>query len=162
MISNLGMWALNLLVVTILGFIAWSAKKMLSNIETKLDQNSTSIGDLSTKVENENKARMKEIISLSDKIELENKNLSDKLDVELKGISEKFEDKLEALRQDIDALGDKTDERIKELEKEFADYKERAAYKFVNKEEFVRAISGMDNKLDKIYEKLTIDRKEAS
>lgn len=160
--NTLSMWALNLAVVTVLGFIAWSAKKMLSNIENKLDNNSSSIGDLSTKVEDENKARMKEIVALSDKIELENKNLSDKIDFELRGVSEKFEDKLESLRLDIDTLGDKTDERIKELEKEFADYKERAAYKFVNKEEFVRAVSGMDNKLDKIYEKLTIDRREAS
>ena len=53
----------------------------------------------------------------------------------------------------------RTDQRVDNLEEKFAEYRERVASKFVQKEEFIRAIATMDTKLDKIYDRVA-DRKE--
>lgn len=51
---------------------------------------------------------------------------------------------------------------IKELTERFGSYREEVAMKYVHKDEFVRAITNMDKKLDKIYDLVALERKGAS
>lgn len=51
---------------------------------------------------------------------------------------------------------------IKELAEKFGSYREEVAQKYVHKDEFVRAITNMDKKLDKIYDLVALERRGAS
>lgn len=76
----------------------------------------------------------------------------------MKGTLKTIEDKICANVQETeDAKKD-----IRALEAKFNDYRERAAMDYVHKEEFIRAVTLMEKKLDKIYDLVALGRKEAS
>ncbi len=49
---------------------------------------------------------------------------------------------------------DDNSKKIGGLEKEFNNYKETIAMRYVQKDEFIRAVTNMDRKLDKIYDQI--------
>lgn len=72
---------------------------------------------------------------------------------------------LKTIEDKISANAQETENAIKELrclEEKFNNYREEAALKYVHKDEFVRAITNMDKKLDKIYDIVALDRRGAS
>ncbi len=51
-------------------------------------------------------------------------------------------------------------QKIETLEEKFYDYKEHVASRYVQKDEFIRAITSLDKKLDKIYDKVVEQKGE--
>lgn len=65
----------------------------------------------------------------------------------------------------IKSTNGKADERMKEnegkieaLEEKFNNFKEEIPQKYVSKDDFIRAISSIDVKLDKIYDYITLKK----
>ncbi|ABR46639.1 hypothetical protein Amet_4371 [Alkaliphilus metalliredigens QYMF] len=52
----------------------------------------------------------------------------------------------------------KNQEDIKELKEEFNEHKVRIAKEYVHKDDFIRAMSNVDKKLDKIHDVLVVKR----
>lgn len=53
----------------------------------------------------------------------------------------------------------KSEEKIEKIEKDFNDFKEKMPYNYVLREDFIRAVSAIDTKLDKIYDLVALERK---
>ena len=68
----------------------------------------------------------------------------------IKDLKKSIDGKIEKNIKDIDS----NTEKIENLEEKFSDYKETVAMRYVQKDEFIRAISNMDRKLDKIYDRV--------
>lgn len=60
----------------------------------------------------------------------------------------------------LDENDKKLEAKIDEFGKELTDYKLDVARDFVSKDEFIRTLSRVDNKLDKIYDEIMRQRKE--
>lgn len=52
----------------------------------------------------------------------------------------------------------KTDEKLENLEQKFNDFKAELPTKYVQKDDFIRAMSNVDTKLDKIYDLVAIKK----
>lgn len=83
----------------------------------------------------------------------------------IQGLETRLDCKLDAFREEIEknncALESRLEERIKSNEqryealyKDLNDYKGQVNKNFTLKDDFIRAISGIDRKLDKIYDTL--------
>jgi undecaprenyl pyrophosphate synthase len=77
----------------------------------------------------------------------------------LKDLKKSFEQKISNIELKIDASekrmsqeNDKMEKRIEELQKNFNDYKDYVSEKYTLKDDFIRAVSTIDKKLDKIYD----------
>lgn len=49
----------------------------------------------------------------------------------------------------------KNEESINSLQKELIDFQKEMPFRYVTRDEFIRSITNIDSKLDKIYEKLS-------
>lgn len=77
----------------------------------------------------------------------------------LKDLKKSFEQKISNIEFKIDVSekrmaqeNEKMEKRIAELQKNFNDYKDYVSEKYTLKDDFIRAISSVDKKLDKIYD----------
>jgi len=77
----------------------------------------------------------------------------------LKDLKKSFEQKISNIELKIDASekrmsqeNDKMEKRLEELQKNFNDYKDYVSEKYTLKDDFIRAVSTIDKKLDKIYD----------
>jgi len=68
----------------------------------------------------------------------------------IKDLKKSIEGRIEQNTKSIDA----NTEKIDNLEEKFNNYKETVAMRYVQKDEFIRAITNMDKKLDKIYDRV--------
>lgn len=84
--------------------------------------------DLKKGIENQLSGLNSKIDTLKEKVEQDNKELEDRLDKRIKCIEERHED----------------------LQRELIAYREHVNKNFTLKDDFIRAISGIDRKLDKI------------
>ncbi|WP_427340620.1 hypothetical protein [Caloranaerobacter sp. DY30410] len=66
----------------------------------------------------------------------------------VKDLKKSIESKIEDNQTRIKLNADK----IEELEKSFNDYKAKVPLLYVQKDDFIRAVSNLDKKLDKIYD----------
>jgi hypothetical protein len=68
----------------------------------------------------------------------------------IKDLKKSIEGRIEQNTKGID----NNTEKIETLEEKFSNYKETVAMRYVQKDEFIRAVTSMDKKLDKIYDRV--------
>lgn len=67
----------------------------------------------------------------------------------LKELKNTIDKQLSSQSEQMEKMGDKNEKRFRELEKEFSNLRADLPGQYVNRDDFVRAISGLDNRLDK-------------
>jgi hypothetical protein len=75
-------------------------------------------------------------------------------------IKKGFEKNAEATSKKLDSLEESLNSRVSELEREFLTYKAKLPFMYVLREDYLRHISDIGNKLDKILASGILARKE--
>ena len=119
-------WVVQTLILLSLGVIGYFLKDMKASFENKITGAEQHIQGMETR-----------------------------LDCKLDIFKEEVEKNIQAMETRLDDRIKTNEKRYEDLNKDLHDYKNQVNKDFTLKDDFIRAISGIDRKLDKIYDSLT-------
>ncbi len=125
-------WVVQTIIMLLLGAIGYFLKDLKKGFEDKITGTDKRIGSLEKKLDDK-------LDDFKREVQKSTAALEDRLDKRIQGTEEKYED----LQRDLNA------------------YRDHVNKNFTLKDDFIRAISGIDRKLDKIYDTIMERRQGA-
>lgn len=116
-------WIIQTIIMLLLGAIGYFLKDLKKGFEDKIAGTDERIGSLEHKLDSK-------LDAFKEEVNKNSKSLEERFDKRIKCTEEKYED----LQRDLNA------------------YRDHVNKNFTLKDDFIRAISGIDRKLDKIYD----------